>query len=95
MTQLLPEPAGTEPLTLNRVVVKDATVVLKDYPHMYEPGGEELAAEEMRITALGTGYPARRGQAAAGFMCELGNGDVFIFDAGSGTNGAFNVMGVP
>ncbi len=95
MTELLPEPSGTEPLTLNRVVVKDSTAVLKDYPHMYKPGGEDLAAEEMRITALGTGYPARRGQAAAGFMCELGNGDVFIFDAGSGTNGAFNVMGVP
>jgi ribonuclease Z len=77
------------------VVVKDSTAVLREYPNMYEPGNELLAAEEMRITALGTGYPARRGQAAAGFLVELGNGEAFIFDAGSGTNGAFNVMHVP
>ena len=95
MTNLLPEPYGTDPLTNQRVVVKDSTAMLKEYPYQYAAGTETLAVEEMRVTALGTGYPARRGQACAGFLCELGNGDVFIFDAGTGTNGAFNVMQVP
>jgi ribonuclease Z len=95
MTTLLPEPYGTDPLTNQRVVIKDSTAVLKEYPYQYSVGSEALGVEEMRITALGSGYPSRRGQACAGFLCELGNGEVFIFDAGAGTNGAFNVMGVP
>jgi ribonuclease Z len=92
---LLPEPNGIDPLTNQRVVVKDSTAVLKDYPYQYAAGTEPLATEEMRITALGTGYPARRGQGCAGFMCELGNGEVFNFDAGAGTNSSFNHMAVP
>jgi ribonuclease Z len=91
----LPEPFGTEPLTDTRVVVKDESATLKDYPHVYAAGSEPLAPDEMRITALGTGYPSRRGQGAAGFMVELGNDEVFIFDAGAGTNAAFNHMAVP
>ena len=87
---LLPEPFGKEPLTDRRVVVKDETATLREYPHLYHAGTEPLATEEMRITALGTGYPSRRGQGAAGFMVELGNGEVFIFDAGAGTNMSFN-----
>ena len=93
--QALPEPYGTEPLTTERVVVKDSQSRLKEYPHLYTAGSEPLAEEEMRITALGTGYPARRGQGCAGFMAELGNGEVFIFDAGAGTNSSFNHMQVP
>ena len=92
---LLPEPHGVDPLTSHRVVVKDSTAVLKEYPYQYAAGTEPLAVEEMRITALGTGYPARRGQGCAGFMCELGNGEVFNFDAGAGTNSSFNHMAVP
>jgi ribonuclease Z len=69
--------------------------VLKEYPYLYTAGAEELGAEEMRITALGTGYPSRRGQGCAGFMVELGNDEVFIFDVGAGTNAAFNHMAVP
>ncbi len=93
--QILPEPYGTEPLTTDRVVVKDSHAKLKEYPHLYSAGSEALAGHEMRITALGTGYPARKGQACAGFMAELGNGEVFIFDAGAGTNSSFNHMQVP
>ena len=95
MASALPEPYGTDPLTNQRVVIKDSTAVLKEYPYEYSVGTESLRVEEMRVTALGSGYPSRRGQACAGFLCELGNGEVFIFDAGAGTNGAFNVMGVP
>ena len=89
MSTLLPEPYGTDPLTNQRVVVKDSTAVLKEYPYQYSAGAEPLAVEEMRVTALGTGYPARRGQACAGFLCELGNGEGFIFDAGTGTSTPF------
>ena len=92
---VLPEPFGKDPLTDRRVVVKDETASLREYPHLYHAGTEPLATDEMRITALGTGYPSRRGQGAAGFMVELGNGEVFIFDAGAGTNMSFNHMAVP
>ncbi|MFQ5968551.1 MAG: MBL fold metallo-hydrolase, partial [Acidimicrobiia bacterium] len=68
---------------------------LKEYAGVFIPGSEDLAPAEMRVTALGTGYPARRAQGCAGFMVELGNGDVFIFDAGTGTNAAFNTLRVP
>jgi ribonuclease Z len=92
---ILPEPFGTEPLTDRRVVVKDDSAELQEYPRLYHAGTETLTSAEMRITALGTGYPSRRGQGAAGFMVELGNGEVFIFDAGAGTNMSFNHMAVP
>ena len=95
MAETLPRPFGTEPLTLQRVVVKDSTAELPTYPETYTTGAEELAPEEIRLTALGTGYPARRGQGCAGFLVELGNGEVFILDAGAGTNAAFNHMRVP
>ena len=52
------------------MVVKDSKATLKKYPHLYAAGSEPLAVEEMRITALGTGYPARRGQGCAGVMAE-------------------------
>ncbi len=52
---------------------------------VYYPGSEDLAPEEMRIVACGTGMPnARPKQAAACFLLELGNGDKFIFDIGLG-----------
>ena len=95
MAPPLPEPYGKEPLTHDRVVVKDSSVTLRQYPDLYVAGSEPLAVDEMRITALGTGYPSRRGQGAAGFMVELGNDEVFIFDVGAGTNAAFNHMRVP
>ncbi len=93
--ELLPEPYGTEPLTTTRVVVKDDSASLKQYSELYAAGSEPLGADEMRITALGTGYPARRGQGCAGYMVELGNDELFLFDAGAGTNAAFNLMRIP
>ncbi len=59
---------------------------LKRYPEHFIPEQEGLAANEMRITAVGSGNPpVRRGQAATSWLVELGNGDKFIFDAGGGT----------
>ena len=52
---------------------------------IYYPGTEALAADEMRVVALGTGMPSPRPkQAAACWLVELGNGDKFIFDIGAG-----------
>jgi ribonuclease Z len=54
--------------------------------YVYYPGTEELSKDEIRLIACGTGLPAaRRGQAATCFLVELGNGDKFLFDIGSGS----------
>lgn len=54
--------------------------------YVYYPGTEELAMDEIRVIACGTGLPAaRRGQAATCFLIETGNGDKFIFDIGTGS----------
>jgi ribonuclease Z len=95
MSEQLPEPYQGKPLTTDPVVVKDDAADLKEYPARFIAGAEDLAEAEIRVTALGTGYPARRAQGCAGFMMELGNGDVFIFDAGAGTNTSFNTLRVP
>jgi ribonuclease Z len=55
------------------------------YPRTYFPGTEQLGEDEMRITALGTGMPNQSpSNVAASFLVELGNGDSFIFDLGTG-----------
>lgn len=95
MALQLPEPYAGAPLTTAPLVVKRDQATLTEYPERYTPGSEDLRTDELRVTALGTGYPARRAQGCAGFMVEVGNGDVFIFDAGAGTNSAFNTMRVP
>ena len=54
--------------------------------YVYMPGTEELGKDEMRVIACGTGMPAaRHGQAATCFLVELGNGDKFLFDLGTGS----------
>ncbi len=63
---------------------------------VYYPGTEELAPDEMRVVALGTGMPnARPKQAAASFLVELGNGEKFIFDAGTGSAERLSAQMIP
>jgi hypothetical protein len=63
---------------------------------VYYPGTEALAADEMRIIALGTGMPQPRPkQAAACFLVELGNGEKFIFDMGEGSLERIMALGIP
>jgi len=63
---------------------------------VYYPGTEELAADEMRVIACGTGMPMPRlKQAAACFVIELGNGDKFIFDMGNGSFERIHALGIP
>ena len=63
---------------------------------VYYPGSEDLAPDEMRVVACGTGMPnARPKQAAACFLLELGNGDKFVFDAGLGCAERISAMKIP
>jgi ribonuclease Z len=63
---------------------------LDDYRDHYYPKTEILGDDEMRITALGTGMPnLRPSQASAAWLVELGNGDTFFFDIGTGCIGGF------
>ena len=62
----------------------------------YFPGTENLAPDEIRVVALGTGQPSvRPKQAAACFLVELGNGDKFLFDLGSGSHERIAAQKIP
>ncbi len=63
-------------------------VAVRDRPRdAYYPNTEDLKPDEMRVIACGTGMPTTRAaQAAACFLVELGNGDKFFFDIGSGSS---------
>ena len=63
---------------------------------VYYPNSEALAEDEMRVIACGTGMPTTRAaQAAACFLVELGNGDKFIFDIGSGSAERISSLQIP
>jgi ribonuclease Z len=63
---------------------------------VYFPGTEELAPDEMRVIACGSGMPMPRlKQAAACMLIELGNGDKFIFDMGTGSMERLYALGIP
>ena len=63
---------------------------------VYYPGTEALAPDEMRVTACGTGMPnARPKQAAACWLVELGNGDKFLFDIGTGSAERISALKIP
>ena len=80
-----PYPITGKPITTTPVVVKQEGVPLKEYPETFIPGQEELGADEIRLTCIGSGNPiVRRAQAATGWLVELGNGDKFVFDVGGG-----------
>ena len=64
--------------------------------YSYFPGTEELGKDEIRLISLGTGMPAaRRSQAATCWFVELGNGDKFLFDIGTGANANMAALNIP
>ena len=74
----------------------DKNETMVEEREVYYPGSEELAPDEMRVVALGTGMPnARPKQAAACFLVELGNGDKFLFDAGAGAAERLSAQMIP
>jgi len=63
---------------------------------VYYPNTEALGSDEMRVIACGTGMPTTRAaQAAACFLVELGNGDKFIFDIGTGSAERISSLQIP
>ena len=76
-------------------VVKGPNEVAPDR-YVYYPGTEVLAEGEIRITACGTGMPAaRHSQAASCWLMELGNGDKFLFDLGTGSMANLAALMIP
>lgn len=64
--------------------------------NFYFPGTEEVGPDEMRISFVGScPWPPRRDQAGTCIMVELGNGQSFFFDLGSGSMRNILAMGVP
>ncbi len=64
--------------------------------YVYYPGTEELAKDEIRLIACGTGLPAaRRDQAATCWLAEIGNGDKFLFDVGTGSMANVAALMIP
>jgi ribonuclease Z len=62
----------------------------------YYPNTEDLAPDEMRIISLGTGMPnPRPSQKATCFLVELGNGDKFLFDLGTGSSDNLAALSIP
>lgn len=62
----------------------------------YYPNTEKLQEDEMRVVALGTGTPNfRRSQASASWLVELGNGEKFIFDIGTGALANLAALEIP
>lgn len=75
--------------------IDDPTGVAPDR-YAYYPGTEKLGADEIRVIACGTGMPAaRRGQAATCWLAELGNGDKFFFDIGTGSMANVAALMIP
>lgn len=61
-------------------------IINNQYPRSYFPNTEQLGKDEMRITALGTGLPIQSpSNRSSSYMVELGNGETFLFDLGTGS----------
>ena len=56
---------------------------------------EELAEDEMRISFMGSSFTARVNQAMNSVFIELGSGQSFVFDCGSGVIAKYTAMGIP
>jgi len=60
----------------------------EEKPAAWYPRTEKVAPDEMFVVALGTGMPTpiTRAQKSSAWYVELGNGDIFLFDAGTGSS---------
>lgn len=78
----------------SQVTAKNETTL--ELGDMYMPGAEPLSSDAMRVIALGTGMPSiTRRQAAASFLVQLGNGENFIFDIGTGSLTNLTQLNIP
>ena len=60
----------------------------------FYPGQEPVGTDEMRISFMGTSPIPRLAQSCGSVFVELGNGDSFLFDAGTGVMEKYNSMKV-
>jgi len=65
-----------------------------DNSKLFYPG-EPLSTDEMRISFMGTSFLPRISQECNSIYVELGNGENFVFDFGSGVSAKYVAMGVP
>ncbi|MFZ9033374.1 MAG: guanitoxin biosynthesis MBL fold metallo-hydrolase GntH [Anaerohalosphaeraceae bacterium] len=87
---------GNEEATASENKETVSPVKAPDERDVYFPNTEDLAPDEMRVVACGTGMPTTRAaQAAACFLVELGNGDKFLFDIGSGSAERISSLQIP
>jgi len=93
LTELAYEGSG-QPLATTPVVGTPS----REYASILAPGAEEVGADEIRVTILGSGDPfVKKSQASASLLIEVGNQqrDRFFFDLGSGALANFNGLGLP
>lgn len=84
------------PLNAQSEVAKPSPTEAVKHREVYYPNTETLKPDEMRVIACGTGMPTTRAaQAAACFLVELGNGDKFLFDCGSGAAERISSLQIP
>ena len=62
---------------------------------LYYPGTEELQADEVRVTFMGSTYYPSQSQSGMSIFVELGNGDNFVFDLGIGSLRNYNSFSIP
>ena len=87
-------PVGTE--SANASTTEEVSPTKARPRDVYYPNTEDLKPDEMRVIACGTGMPTTRAaQAAACFLVELGNGDKFLFDIGSGSAERISSLQIP
>lgn len=60
----------------------------------FRPGSTPLGRDEMRISFMGTSPIPRLAQSCGSLFVETGNGDCFLFDAGTGVMEKYNSMRV-
>lgn len=85
MTLLVCAVAYVSPAELDAETVVSGEGPATELRRFYYPGTEALGADEVRVIALGTGQPlVQRGQASACWLVQLGNGENFLFDMGTG-----------
>ena len=74
-------------LVFTSLLIAASSAFAKDKPDAWYPRTEKVGPDEMFIVALGTGMPTpiTRAQKSAAWYVELGNGDIFLFDVGTGS----------
>jgi ribonuclease Z len=80
------------PLDPPRILTQRDTLFTQLRPFVPD---ELLGAREMRISFMGTSVIERRAQVRSSVFVELGNGESFVFDCGSGVVSNYVAMNVP